>query len=248
MVEESNATGDVVGVVVGHRRDPGAKIDVARTLRGCGQEHLGVANGFPTTGVVLANPDLVVTEPVEGFAQVEISLVLEGEVLADGMVGSDENAESARCHAIDVTVVAVAKRKPRSPVSVFSADDLCPCGSADSYQTCCGPRHDETQPATTAEQVMRARYSAHVVGDLDYLRRSWHPDTCPEVIAATKESERWLGLEIRSTERGGALDGEGLVEFVASFQAGVRKRTLHERSRFVRLSGRWVYIDGELEF
>ena len=95
---------------------------------------------------------------------------------------------------------------------------------------------------------MRARYSAHVFDDSGYLERSWHPDTCPDQLAMSDASERWLGLEVMGAEHGGALDAEGIVEFKARFQVGTQKRTLHERSRFVRVKGRWVYYDGELEF
>jgi SEC-C motif domain protein len=153
----------------------------------------------------------------------------------------------------NVSVVRVTKRTRTSKdesdeETVADLSAGCPCGTGSSYAACCRPLHLGERDAVTAEEVMRARYSAHVVDDLDYLRRSWHPDTCPAIIAASDESERWLGLDIRSTERGGAFDGEGFVEFVATFQAGVQRRALHERSRFVRVSGRWVYIDGVLEF
>jgi uncharacterized protein YchJ len=40
-------------------------------------------------------------------------------------------------------------------------------------------------------------------------------------------------------------DGEtGEVEFVARFRVAGREQQLHERSRFVRSAGRWLYRDG----
>ena len=39
----------------------------------------------------------------------------------------------------------------------------CPCGSGQSYTTCCGPWHAGV-PAPTAEALMRSRYSAYVLG------------------------------------------------------------------------------------
>lgn len=95
---------------------------------------------------------------------------------------------------------------------------------------------------------MRARYAAHVFDHSDYIDRSWHPDTRPDRLTMSDSSERWLGLELVEVERGGALDAEGVVEFKASFKTGTQLRILHERSRFVRLSGQWVYYDGEIEF
>jgi len=39
---------------------------------------------------------------------------------------------------------------------------------------------------------------------------------------------------------GGPADDEGIVGFRAHHAGG----TMHERSRFVRRAGRWVYLDG----
>ncbi len=92
---------------------------------------------------------------------------------------------------------------------------------------------------------MRARYSAYVEHDVAYLRRSWHPDTCPDVIVELPKSE-WLGLTVVSTERGAQLDNEGVVSFVARLQGSTGVSDLRETSRFTRLGGRWVYHDAIL--
>lgn len=94
---------------------------------------------------------------------------------------------------------------------------------------------------------MRSRYSAFSVGDADYLRWSWHPDDCPDAIRLSP-TRRWCGLRIESTERGGALDAEGYVTFVAtSIDEGAGDQGTHElreRSRFTQHEGRWVYCHG----
>lgn len=90
---------------------------------------------------------------------------------------------------------------------------------------------------------MRSRYSAYVRHDADYLLTSWHPDTRPSRI--TFDATRtWLGLTIVGTERGRALDSEGTVDYVADFHDSQGPRALHETSRFTRVDGRWVYVDG----
>lgn len=91
---------------------------------------------------------------------------------------------------------------------------------------------------------MRSRYAAYVVGEADYLRWSWHPDTRPAAIDLDATTT-WLGLTIIDTVAGDALDATGIVEFAAEFvtTAAVRTR-LHERSTFGRVNGRWVYVDG----
>lgn len=88
---------------------------------------------------------------------------------------------------------------------------------------------------------MRSRYRAYVRGDLDYLRTTWHPSTCPSDLEHAPKT-RWLGLEIRHA----STEGErGTVEFVARYKIGGRAYRLHEISRFVREDGRWFYVDGD---
>ncbi len=115
------------------------------------------------------------------------------------------------------------------------ADD-CPCGSGDRYDVCCGRLHRGAAQAETAEELMRSRYAAYAVGDLGYIWRTWHPRTRPETIEPDP-TLTWTGLRvIAATEDG--------VEFEASYDRGGVAGRRHERSRFERRRGRWVYVDG----
>lgn len=116
---------------------------------------------------------------------------------------------------------------------------LCPCGSGETYDACCGPVVRNERWADTAEELMRSRYTAYVLDDVDHLFRTWHPATRPDDLESLAHVE-WTGLEIVEVVDGGPADEEGVVEFRASHRGGV----LHERSRFVRRAGRWVYLDG----
>lgn len=93
---------------------------------------------------------------------------------------------------------------------------------------------------------MRSRYTAFVHGREDYLLATWHATTRPIELDLAAPPTQWLGLQILQTERGGAVDREGLVEFVARYKVNGRAGRLHERSRFVREDGRWFYIDGQI--
>ena len=44
----------------------------------------------------------------------------------------------------------------------------CPCGKG-SYTQCCEPLHLGTAKALTAEQLMRSRYSAFALQQIDYI-------------------------------------------------------------------------------
>jgi SEC-C motif-containing protein len=104
---------------------------------------------------------------------------------------------------------------------------------------CCGALHRSERRAETAGELMRSRYAAFVVGDADYLMRTWHPRTRPRSFNL-EDGPSWTGLEVLATADGREGDQVGEVEFVASHADGV----LHERSHFVRRAGRWVYVDG----
>ncbi|ALN94267.1 putative protein YchJ [Lysobacter gummosus] len=89
---------------------------------------------------------------------------------------------------------------------------------------------------------MRSRYSAYVLGDADYLRASWHPDTCPAQLDFDP-AVRWLGLQVKRHRPEGDA---AVVEFVARYRVGGGSAVrLHEVSRFARVEGRWLYVDGE---
>lgn len=125
-------------------------------------------------------------------------------------------------------------------------DAACPCGSGVTHGQCCGPVLVDHREAATAEALMRSRYTAFVVGDVGHLERSWHADARPPDIRVDPLQE-WTGLTIVETDLGRALDATGVVEFVATSVVGGRKRSLHERSRFVRVDGAWVYVDGDVD-
>ena len=124
-----------------------------------------------------------------------------------------------------------------------SGERACPCGSGLPYASCCEPLHDNRVQAATAEQLMRSRYAAYAVGRLDHVFRTWHPRTRPPEVEPSP-GLTWTGLTISDTAAGQASDDEGVVEFEASYRTPDGSGVLHERSRFTRRAGRWLYLDG----
>ena len=125
----------------------------------------------------------------------------------------------------------------------------CPCGSGTDASACCELYLDGV-PAPTALALMRSRYTAYVRGAIDYLVETHDPATrktidVPGITKWTRETA-WLGLEIVATERGGETDDTGIVEFIASGATNGVPFRQHERSRFRRVDGAWVYTDGDV--
>jgi SEC-C motif domain protein len=121
---------------------------------------------------------------------------------------------------------------------------LCHCGSQKNYISCCSPLLSGVLPATTAEAMMRSRYTAYVRKDEAYLLRTWHQSTRPKKLVLQGPVE-WMGLQIRKAEGGGANELTGVVEFVANYKEEGISQQLTERSKFVKEKGQWFYVDGD---
>ncbi|OYW24451.1 MAG: hypothetical protein B7Z49_02935 [Hydrogenophilales bacterium 12-63-5] len=123
------------------------------------------------------------------------------------------------------------------------SDVTCPCGSGRTLSACCG-RYHEGEPAPDAEALMRSRYSAYVLALETYLNATWHPDSRPASLALDAPPRpQWLGLAIRSHTQ--QDDRHATVEFVARYKLNGRAFKQHEVSRFQKVAGRWLYVDGE---
>jgi SEC-C motif-containing protein len=91
---------------------------------------------------------------------------------------------------------------------------------------------------------MRSRYSAFVSRDEQYLLATWHPSRRPRQITFAPD-QTWLGLTIVEMQVTGADSAE--VEFIARSRFGPSAEMRHhERSRFVREHGVWLYVEGAL--
>ncbi|HMM96030.1 YchJ family metal-binding protein [Phycicoccus sp.] len=134
---------------------------------------------------------------------------------------------------------------------VLDRESRCPCGGlvpGATFAECCGRLIESGRPAETAEAVMRSRYTAYSLADGQHLFRTWHPRTRPEHVEP-EPWVRWVGLEVVDVVDGGPGDDTGVVEFRAAWVAGeghTRQRgEVHERSRFERRAGRWLYVGAE---
>lgn len=135
-------------------------------------------------------------------------------------------------------------------VALMTTVEPCPCGSDTSYAECCEPFHKEESLAPDAKTLMRSRYSAYVLGNIDYLaktipmlqRKSFDRRSAKE----WSQGSEWLGLEILSTTAGEAQDSTGTVEFKARFKREGIEYCHHERAYFKKTGKRWLFIDGKI--
>ncbi|MEY3238440.1 MAG: hypothetical protein RI883_2541 [Bacteroidota bacterium] len=118
----------------------------------------------------------------------------------------------------------------------------CPCGNNQPFSKCCKSFIVEEKLPQTAEQLMRSRYSAYVIGAIDYLVDTTHISTRKNYkrtdIENWSKSTKWLGLEIVHTS-------DTTVEFKAKFDGENNTIEMHhEKSTFVFEDGKWYYVDG----
>jgi len=126
--------------------------------------------------------------------------------------------------------------------------NTCPCGTGLAYEACCGPILEGTGNASSAEQLMRSRYTAYAKKNIGYLYSSLHPDHRKDYDEKSTrqwaERSQWHSLEILDTSGGGEADTEGTVEFIATFTEGGARREHHELARFQKDDDRWYFVDG----
>lgn len=120
----------------------------------------------------------------------------------------------------------------------------CPCCSGKLYFECCQPIiHGEVIPKNP-EELMRSRYSAYSVGNVDYLynttaKKEQKYYSKKEIEGWASEND-WLKLEIMNSN-------DNMVEFKAfhklknSFEILIH----HEKSTFVLEGNHWKYLSGE---
>jgi SEC-C motif domain protein len=125
--------------------------------------------------------------------------------------------------------------------------ERCPCQSGLDYAECCGPAHRGERAPSTAEALMRSRYSAYATGEADYLLDTWDSATRPRELTLV-QGRRWVGLEILGKTGGGLGETTATVEFAAHWRDAAepgensgRRGVQRENSRFQRDGQRWFY-------
>lgn len=124
---------------------------------------------------------------------------------------------------------------------------LCPCCSGKDFLGCCQPFLEGDLPKT-ALQLMRSRYTAYSLGQIDYIQKTMFGSAAEGFDAAEAkqwaESIRWCGLTIIHSGKQVENTSEDSVEFIARYLVGSALHILHEKSQFEKKDGYWFYTSG----
>jgi hypothetical protein len=92
VVELDHAISQNERMMIRQRHDAGAEPVMARASGRAGDEHLGTGDDLETAGMVLADPGLVIVQPVEMLEQFHIAFERERRVYFEILKWSEENA------------------------------------------------------------------------------------------------------------------------------------------------------------
>src|ERR1700726_2561134 len=126
-------------------------------------------------------------------------------------------------------------------------NQTCPCGSGAPFLNCCEPVIKGERESETAEELMRARYSAFATGAIDFIAATTHSSTRREVniadITEWSQSSIWQGLQIIDTS---SIDeNRARVSFEARFTQQGKEQHHREKSLFEREDGKWRFVTGD---
>jgi SEC-C motif-containing protein len=128
----------------------------------------------------------------------------------------------------------------------------CPCNVDKKYSDCCKKAHKNIGSVSSAEVLMRSRYSAFVLANIEYLQKSHHRKTRPSKkekrdIEKWAKSVKWLKLDVLNTTKGTTNNTTGTVEFKAFFMENGTINVIHENSKFSIENNHWVYVGANEE-
>lgn len=120
---------------------------------------------------------------------------------------------------------------------------LCPCGSNQLFNRCCQPYITKQQLPSTAEQLMRSRFSAYATKEACYIFDTYGATAQLQQSISDIQSWanqcHWLALKIHETTT-------NTVEFSAYYLINNSLCELREKSNFRLEQGQWRYIDGDI--
>ena len=125
--------------------------------------------------------------------------------------------------------------------------DYCKCCSSKKFSLCCEPYLTGELLPDTPEKLMRSRYTAFSLVNIDYIQKTMQGKAIVNFnkndVLLWAQNVTFIKLEIINT----SMDGpnKGYVEFIATFIENARLSCIHENSEFIKENGAWYYCAGK---
>ena len=119
----------------------------------------------------------------------------------------------------------------------------CPCGSGKKYKNCCYKWH-KIKSAPNALLLMKSRFAAYAVGNVDYIIKTTHPNSShfEKDLKTWEESIKdFSNSDFKKLEIVEFIDGE--KEAFVKFRAYIDDYVMEENSRFLK-EDKWYYLEG----
>lgn len=143
----------------------------------------------------------------------------------------------------------------------------CYCCSSKPFKTCCEPFIKGIEFPSSAEQLMRSRFSAYATAHYQYILETYTKEKQQglsiENLAQSAQGATWFALQVHPAFADSSVHGNAkveaadeadshskpitaIVEFTAYYFENKNMYQLHESSNFIVEEGKWRYHDGEL--
>ena len=135
---------------------------------------------------------------------------------------------------------------------MVSPEAPCPCHSGKSYGSCCRDFHLGNKIPPSALLLMRARYAAYSLHLPDYIMATTHPSNPSFKLPKSEwnrnillfcEESQFPALEVLEFSKD---DPRAFVTFIAHLIQNGRNTSFCEKSSFLKIGGKWLYVDGEI--
>ena len=127
----------------------------------------------------------------------------------------------------------------------ISPNDPCPCISGKKYKKCCRPyHHGVTIPSPT--ELLRARFAAYVLRDVDFIMNTTHPES-PHVEQANRWRASLEAYTMRTVYRNLEIlaeEGDSITYIVTYWSMGRPVDEIYTTiSHFKQHEGKWFYFE-----
>lgn len=118
------------------------------------------------------------------------------------------------------------------------------------FHACCQGIIGGNKLAESPLDVMRSRYTAHVIHDMAHIKRTMQGKAL-KLFDEVKTYDEWFmlsvwnKLEIIDSQPVRSQDKNGFVEFKAYYTFQNQEHVLHERSKFQKNANQWYYVSGQ---